>query len=181
MMDKRWRTGDLVRAIPITRGDLNQAISRVGYRPEHAPEPGKDRWYSWRDVVAIAVAQELRILGQGPKIAFGLVQDNLSPFLHASVKQPGDCAGLLWLIHPLEDRLGKGNRSEFVRCGDNDDLSVAVDDCPCIVVNVGRTARHVLDELQAQQLAAIAWFESRATAIANARVEFDAHATVSAE
>ncbi|MFN3312648.1 MAG: hypothetical protein ACK46Q_04190 [Hyphomonas sp.] len=76
-----WRNADLIRIIPITRADLNQAISRNDFRPENTPKPGKARWYSWRDVVAVAAAQDLRKLGFGPSIAFGLVQNHLSPFL----------------------------------------------------------------------------------------------------
>ena len=73
-----WRNADLVRIIPITRGDLHQAIARCGFRPEYVPKPGKDRWYSWRDVVAVAAAQDLRKIGFGPAIAFSLVQNHLS-------------------------------------------------------------------------------------------------------
>ncbi len=141
---ERWRTGDLVRAIPIPRDDLNQAISRDGFRPEHTPEPGKDRWYSWRDVVAIAVAQELRNIGYGPLIAFRLVQEYLSPFLRASVDRPGDCAGVLWLIY--------GNaRCEFVQQVDDEALLIASNESACIIVNVGRIAIRILDELHAQE------------------------------
>lgn len=41
-----WRNADLIRIIPITRADLNQAISRNDFRPEDTPKPGKARWYS---------------------------------------------------------------------------------------------------------------------------------------
>jgi hypothetical protein len=44
-MTMRWRLGDVVHAIPIPRDDLNQAISRDGFCPEHTPDPGKERWY----------------------------------------------------------------------------------------------------------------------------------------
>ncbi|MDP2739637.1 MAG: hypothetical protein Q8O82_13290 [Pseudorhodobacter sp.] len=179
--NKRWRNGDLVRAIPITRGDLHQAIARVGFRPEHTPEPGKDRWYSWRDVVAIAAAQELRIIGHGPKIAFGLVQDQLSPFLRTCIDQPGNCAGVLWLIYKFEDRLRKGNRCEFVQYSDAKAHMIGLGESACIVVNVGRIARLILDKLQEQQVDVKAWAAARAAAIADARAEFDAHVRAAAE
>lgn len=145
----QWRTGDLLRTIPIRRDDLNQAISRDGFRPEHTPEPGKDRWYSWRDVVAIAAAQELRMIGHGPKTAFGLVQKHLSPFLCSSADQPGDCAGVIWLIHPFEDRHGTRSRCEFVQHPNDDALLIASGKSACIVVNVGRIAQLILNESKA--------------------------------
>jgi|GEM_PF-5586223 len=100
-----WRNADLIRIIPITRADLNQAISRNDFRPEDTPKPGKARWYSWRDVVAVAAAQDLRKLGFGPSVAFGLVQEHLSPFMQGRIDAPDDCAGVLWLIRPLRRAL----------------------------------------------------------------------------
>jgi len=146
----QWRTGDLLRTVPIRRDDLNQAISRDGFRPEHMPEPGKDRWYSWRDVVAIAAAQELRMIGHGPKTAFGLVQEHLSPFLCSSADQPGDCEGVIWLIHPFEDGPGRRSRCEFVQ-HTNDALLIASGKSACIIVNVGRIAQRILDELKVSE------------------------------
>ena len=147
-MKNCWRTSELARAIPIARADLHQAISRDGYRPEHTPEPGKDRWHTWRDVVAIAAAQELRIIGYGPKVAFGLVQDHLSPFLRTSVEQPGDCAGVLWLINKLDAARGEKHRCEFVRSADKEAFFIALNQCACIVVNLGRIAHRILNDLQ---------------------------------
>ena len=147
----RWRTGDLLCTVPIRRDDLNQAISRDGFRPEHMPEPGKDRWYSWRDVVAIAAAQELRMIGHGPKTAFGLVQEHLSPFLCSSVNQLCDCDGVLWLILPFEDGPGTGSRCEFVQHTNDDALLIASGKSACIIVNVGRIAQRILDELKGSE------------------------------
>ena len=84
-----WRNADLIRIIPITRADLNQAMSRNDFRPEFTSRPGKARWYSWRDVVSVAAAQDLRKLGFGPSMAFGLVKNHLSPFLRGSIRRPG--------------------------------------------------------------------------------------------
>lgn len=100
-----WRNADLVRIIPITRGDLHQAIARCGFRPEYEPKPGKDRWYSWRDVVAVAAAQDLRKIGFGPAIAFSLVQNHLSPFLRDAIKTPDACDGVIWLVSLSGDHL----------------------------------------------------------------------------
>ncbi|PKP76293.1 MAG: hypothetical protein CVT81_15595 [Alphaproteobacteria bacterium HGW-Alphaproteobacteria-3] len=153
-MKNRWRTGDLVRAIPIARADLHQAISRDGYRPEYKQEPGKDRWHSWRDAVAIAAAQELRIIGYGPKVAFGLVQNHLSPFLRTKVEQPDDCADVLWLINQLNALIGEKHRCEFVRYADNDAIFIDLNQCACIVVNLGRIAHRILNDLQESEKSA---------------------------
>ena len=148
-MNMRWRLADLVRAIPIQRNDLNQAISRDGFCPEHTPEPGKERWYSWRDVVAIAVAQELRNIGLGPSIAFRYVQEHLSQYLRASVDQPDGCTGVVWLIHGFEDWFKNESRSEFVQLTNIGDILISPDESACIVVNVGQIANRILDELHA--------------------------------
>jgi len=150
-MNMRWRVGDLVQAIPIPRGDLNQAISRDGFCPEHTPEPGKERWYSWRDVVAIAVAQDLRNIGLGPSIAFRYVQDHLLQYLRTSVDQPGDCTGVVWLIYGFEDRCKKESRCEFVQLANIGDILISPNESPCIVVNVGQIANRILDELHAPE------------------------------
>ena len=170
-MNMRWRASYLVQAIPIPRGDLNQAISRDDFRPEHAPEPGKGRWYSWRDVVAIAVAQELRNIGYGPSMAFQLVQEHLSQFLRASVDQPGDCAGVLWLIYTFEDRLRKTARCEFVQQADGEALLIASNESACVIVNVGRIANRILNELQALALADV---EALTEALVRAEAEAEA-------
>ena len=182
-MSKRWRSGNLQRAIPITRGDLDQGIARVGYRPEHNPKPGKDRWFSWRDVVAIAVAQELRIIGYGPKVAFGLVQDHLAPFLRTSVaEQPGDCAGMLWLIDNANGTLGEMNHSQFVRYADNDAFFAALTQSACIVVNVGRVARRVMENLRVQAIEDAAAREAEALeAEAKAEAQWQAQAQAEAQ
>jgi hypothetical protein len=148
-MNMRWRVSDLVQAIPIPRHDLNQAISRDGFCPEHTPEPGKERWYSWRDVVAIAVAQDLRNIGLGPSIAFRYVQEHLSQYLRASVDQPGDCIGVVWLIYGSEDRCNKESHCEFVQLANIGDTLISPDERACIVVNLGQIANHILDELHA--------------------------------
>ena len=147
--DYLWRNGDLVRAVPIQRADLNQAISRGGFRPEHTPEPGKGRWYNWRDVVAIAVAQDLRRIGLGPSMAFGLVQEHLSQFLRARIDQPGDCAGVFWVIYQSDDHLNIKTPCEFVRPSENGEHLTASSEGARIVVNVGRIANRVFDNLQA--------------------------------
>ena len=152
-MNMRWRVGDVVHAIPIPRDDLNQAISRDGFCPEHTPEPGKERWYNWRDVVAIAVAQELRNIGLGPSIAFRYVQEHLSQFLRASVDQPSGCIGIVWLIYGFEDRFKKECRCEFVHLADIADILISPNDSACIVVNVGQIAYRILDELPAPERA----------------------------
>ena len=147
--DYLWRNGDLVRAVPIQRADLNQAISRGGFRPEHTPEPGKGRWYNWRDVVAIAVAQDLRRIGLGPSMAFGLVQEHLSQFLRTQIDQPSDCAGVVWVIYQSDDHLNIKNPCEFVHHAENGEHLTASSESARIVVNVGRIANRVLDDLQA--------------------------------
>ncbi len=91
------------------------------------------------------------MIGHGPKTAFGLVQEHLSPFLCTSVDQPDDCEGVLWLIHPFEDRLGTRSRCEFVQYSNDDALLIASSKSACIVVNVGRIAHRILDELQASE------------------------------
>jgi len=167
--NKRWRNGDLVRAVPISRGDLNQAISRGGFRPEHTPKPGKGRWYNWRDVVAIAVAQELRRIGLGPSIAFGLVQENLSQFLRARVDQPSDCAGVVWVIYQSDDHLNIKNPCEFVRRAENGEHLTASSESARIVVNVGRIANRVLDDLRALE-------QAQAQALTEALIRAEAEA-----
>ena len=151
--DYLWRNGDLVRAVPIQRADLNQAISRGDFRPEHTPKPGKGRWYNWRDVLAIAVAQDLRRIGLGPAMAFGLVQEHLSQFLRTHVDQPSDCAGVVWVIYQSDDHLIIKNPCEFVRHAENGDHLMASSESARIVVNVGRIANRVLDDLQALEQA----------------------------
>jgi hypothetical protein len=148
-MNMCWRLGDLVQAIPIPRHDLNQAISRDGFCPEHTPEPGKERWYSWRDVVAIAVAQDLRNNGLGPSIAFRYVQDHLSQYLRASIDQPSDCTGVVWLIYGFEDRCKKESRCEFVQLANIGDILNSPNESACIVVNLGQISNHILGELRA--------------------------------
>jgi len=150
-MKTRWRNGDLVRAIPIPRADLHQAISRDGFRPEHTPDPGKDRWYSWRDVVAVAVAQDLRRIGFGPSIAFGLVARHLSEFLRTRTLLPGDCDRVLWLIQSSETSQKNERRRAFVRYAKLEDLSISPRDGAMIVVNVGLVANRILDALQADR------------------------------
>ena len=151
--DYLCRNGDLVRAVPIQRADLNQAISRGGIRPEHTPKPGKGLWYNWRDVVAIAVAQDLRRIGLGPAMAFGLVQEHLSQFLSARVDQPSDCAGVVWVIYQSDDHLNIKNPCVFVRQAENWELLTASSESARIVVNVGRIANRALDDLQALEQA----------------------------
>ena len=145
----RWRASDLVRAIPIPRDDLNQAISRNGFRPEHTPAPGMERWYGWRDVVAIAASQELRNLGYGPSIAFRLVQEHLSPFLRTSVDHPRQCHGLLWLIDKVEDPPGEKPRCRVLQGAEAAQLVLEASKNGSIVVNVGRITDRILDDLRA--------------------------------
>ncbi|WP_336419812.1 hypothetical protein [Roseovarius sp. D22-M7] len=144
-----WRVGDLVQAIPIPRDDLNQAISRNGFRPEHTPSPGKERLYGWRDVVAIAASQELRNIGYGPSIAFQLLQEHLSPFLRTTVGHPRHCMGLLWLIDKVEDTPGQKHRCRFLQGADAAHLVIEASKNGGIVVNVGRIADRILDDLPA--------------------------------
>lgn len=147
--DYLLRNGDLVRAVPIQRADLNQAISRCGFRPEHTPEPGKGRWYTWRDAVAIAVAQDLRRIGLGPAMAFGLVQEHLSQFLRACIDQPGDCAGVVWVVYQSYDHLEIKTPCEFMRHAEDGKHLIASSDGAHLVVNVGKIASRVFHDLQA--------------------------------
>lgn len=150
-----WRNADLIRIIPITRADLNQAISRNDFRPEDTPKPGKARWYSWRDVVSVAAAQDLRKLGFGPSVAFGLVQEHLSPFLRGRINEPDDCAGVLWVIRPSDDHLTIENPCEFLRHTKYEELRIAQNENACIIVNVGRITARVLNDLQATETAKV--------------------------
>jgi hypothetical protein len=150
-----WRNADLVRIIPITRGDLNQAIARCGFRPEYKPKPGKDRWYSWRDVVAVAAAQDLRKIGFGPAIAFGLVQSHLSPFLRDAIKTPDDCDGVIWLVSLRGDHLAEDTSCEFLRQGEGVEALIAPSENARIVVNIGRIAERVRNDLQATETAKV--------------------------
>lgn len=150
-----WRNSDLVRIIPITRADLNQAISRNDFRPGEASKRGKARWYRWRDVVAVAAAQDLRKLGFGPSVAFGLVQKHLSPFLRDSINEPDDCAGVLWLIRPSDNHLTIQTPCEFLRHTEYEELLIAPTENACIIVNVGRIAARVLNDLQATETAKV--------------------------
>ena len=77
-------------------------------------------------------------MGYWSKVALGLVEDHLSPFLRISVEQSGDCAGVLWLINKLDAALGKTHRCEFVRYADKDAFFIAFNQCACILVNLGR-------------------------------------------
>jgi len=150
-----WRNTDLIRIIPITRADLNQAISRNDFRPKDTPRPGKARWYSWRDAVAIAAAQDLRRLGLGPSTAFGLVQEQLSPFLRGHIDKPDDCAGVFWLIRPSDDHLTIETPFEFLRHAEDEDLLIPPNESACIIVHVGRIAARVLCELLATETAKV--------------------------
>ena len=150
-----WRNADLIRIIPITRADLNQAIARNDFRPEETPKPGKRRWYGWRDVVAVAAAQDLRKLGFGPSVAFGLVQKHLSPFLRDKIASSDECAGVLWLIHPSEDHLTIDTPCRFLRHTEYDELLITSNENACIVVNVGRIAERVRNDLQATETAKV--------------------------
>lgn len=161
-----WRNADLVRIIPITRADLNQAMSRNDFRPEYTSRPGKARWYSWRDVVAVAAAQDLRKLGLGPSVAFRLVQEHLSPFLRGSIGEPDDCAGVLWLIRPSKDHLIIATSCEFLRQTDGEDLRIAPNENACIIVNVGRIAARVLNDLQETETAKVIRREFQTSAVA---------------
>lgn len=146
-----WRNADLIRIIPITRADLNQAIARNDFRPEGTPKRGKRRWYGWRDVVAVAAAQDLRKLGLGPSVAFGLVQEHLSPFLRGQIQATDDCAGMLWLIRPSKDHLTINTPCEFLRHTEYEELPIAPNENACIIVNVGRIVARVLNDLQATE------------------------------
>lgn len=159
-----WRNADLIRIIPITRADLNQAISRNDFRPESSPKPGKARWYNWRDVVAVAAAQDLRKLGFGPSFAFGLVQKHLSPFLRGQIDASDDCAGVLWLIRPSEDHLTINTPYEFLRHTQYEELLIAPNENACIIVNVGRIAARVLNDLQATETGKVIRREFQETA-----------------
>jgi hypothetical protein len=150
-----WRNADLMRIIPIKRADLNQAISRNDFRPVNTPKPGKARWYSWRDVVAVAAAQDLRKLGFGPSVAFGLVQEHLSPFLRGRIDAPDDCAGVLWLIRPSDAPLTIEAACEFLRHTEYEELLIAPNETACIIVNVGQIAARVLNDLQATETAKV--------------------------
>ena len=150
-----WRNADLIRIIPITRADLNQAISRNDFRPEETPKPGKARWYSWRDAVAIGAAQDLRKLGLGPSVAFGLVQEQLSPFLRGHIDRPDDCAGVFWLTRPSDDHLTSDAPCEFLRHAEDEDRLIPPNESACIIVNVGRIAARVLCELMATETAKV--------------------------
>lgn len=161
-----WRNADLVRIIPITRADLNQAMSRNDFRPEYTSRPGKARWYSWRDVVAVAAAQDLRKLGLGPSVAFRLVQEHLSPFLRSRIGGPDDCAGVLWLIRPSENHLALDTPCEFLRQTDGEDLRIAPNENACIIVNVGRIAARVLNDLQETETAKVIRREFHTAAVA---------------
>jgi hypothetical protein len=161
-----WRNADLIRIIPITRADLNQAISRNDFRPKVTPKPGKARWYSWRDVVAVAAAQDLRKLGLGPSLAFGLALKQLSPFLRGCIGEPDDCAGVLWLIRPSKDHLALDTPCEFLRHTDDEDRLITPNENACIIVNVGRIAARVLDDLQATETAKVIRREFQTAAVA---------------
>lgn len=161
-----WRNADLIRIIPITRADLNQAMSRNDFRPEYTSRPGKARWYSWRDVVAVAAAQELRKLGLGPSVAFRRVQEHLSPFLRGRIGEPGDCAGVLWLIRPSKDHLTIETTCAFLRQTDGEDLLIAPDENACIIVNVGRIAARVFNDLQATETAKVIRREFQTSTVA---------------
>lgn len=150
-----WRNADLVRIIPITRGDLQQAIARCGFRPEYETKPGKDRWYSWRDVVAVAAAQDLRKIGFGPAIAFSLVQNHLSPFLRDAIKTPDACDGIIWLVSLSGDHLAEDTSCEFLRQSDGIEALIAPSENARIVVNVGRIAARVRNDLQATETAKV--------------------------
>ena len=150
-----WRNADLVRIIPITRGDLNQAIARCGFRPEYKPKPGKDRRYSWRDVVAVATAQDLRKIGFGPAIAFGLVQNHLSPFLRDTIKTPNDSDGVICLVSLRADHLAEDTSCEFLCQSDGIEALIEPSENARIVVNVGRIAARVLNDLQATETAKV--------------------------
>lgn len=161
-----WRNADLIRIIPITRADLNQAIFRNDFRPEYTPEPGKTRWYNWKDVVAVAAAQDLRKLGLGPSLAFGLVQEHLSPFLRGSIGKPDDCAGVLWLIRPSKDHLTIETTCEFLRQTGYEDPVIAQNENACIIVNVGRIAARVLNDLQSTETAKVIRREFQTSTVA---------------
>lgn len=150
-----WRNSDLIRIIPITRADLNQAISRNDFRPEETPKPGKARWYGWRDAVAIAAAQDLRKLGLGPSVAFGLVQEHLSPFLRGRIDAQDDCAGVLWLIRRSDDHLAIETPCEFLHHAEDGELLIASNENACIFVNVGKIAARVLNDLKATETAKV--------------------------
>ena len=147
----RWRTSDLVQAIPIPRDDLNQAISRNGFRPEHTPAPGTERWYGWRDVVAIAASQELRKIGYGPSIAFRLVQEHLFPFLRSAVDQPHQCKGLLWLIDKVVEAPVQTHRCRFLQNTDAAEIAKASKN-GVIVVNLERVADRIIHDLSATEM-----------------------------
>jgi hypothetical protein len=161
-----WRNADLIRIVPITRADLNQAMSRNDFRPEYTSRPGKARWYSWRDVVAVAAAQELRKLGLGPSVAFRLVQEHLSPFLRDRIGEPDDCAGVLWLIRPSKDHLTIETTCEFLRRTDGEDLVIAPNENACIIVNVGRIAARVFNDLLATETAKVIRREFQSSTVA---------------
>lgn len=162
-----WRNADLVRIIPITRGDLNQAIARCGFRPEYKPKPGKDRWYSWRDVVAVAAAQDLRKIGFGPAVAFGLVQNHLLPFLRDAIKTPEDCDGMIWLVSLSGDYRAEDTSCEFLCQSDGIEALIAPSENARIVVNVGRIAARVLHDLQATETANVMLREFQAPVTLN--------------
>ena len=103
--------------------------------------------------MAIAVAQDLRRIGLGPAMAFGLEQEHLSQFLRTHVDQPSDCAGVVWVIYQSDNHLNIKNPCEFVHHAENGEHLIASSESARIVVNVGRIANRVLNDLQALEQA----------------------------
>jgi hypothetical protein len=79
------------------------------------------------------------------------VQEHLSEYLRASVDQPGDCTGVVWLIYGFEDRFKKESHCEFVQLANIRDILISPDERACIVVNLGQIANHILGELHAPE------------------------------
>jgi ethanolamine utilization protein EutP (predicted NTPase) len=62
---------------------------------------------------------------------------------------------VLWLIRPGDDHLNIETPCEFLRHTEYEALLVTPDESACIIVNIGRIAARVRDDLQATDTAKV--------------------------
>ena len=78
-----WRLREVGGACGLSEYEISMWISRGLYRPSMSTRRGEWRRYDWRDVVCLAVTQELRKLSLGTGTALGLTSGPLRDALEA--------------------------------------------------------------------------------------------------
>jgi DNA-binding transcriptional MerR regulator len=83
-----WRIGEVASACGLSEYEISMWISRGLFQPSMSTRKGQWRRYDWRDVVCLAVAQELRKLTRDTGTALHLASGALREHLAARESLP---------------------------------------------------------------------------------------------